>query len=287
MYFWILPLYFSCVDHMFLYFHGRKNKWSVIKITANTYVPCTLLWSHQFLSQRKLSTHWANEDIASEILREPFNPRKMLSVDQWSAKPGRRFRNQSCGDAFTWGNIFWISCTAPLKANAAQLHHLVVWPSPAWPKPLQSSPFPANFDDWWVYKSQAHPSPAHVTPLPTTAQSHKVTSGLPQLHPFPLLILLSGMKQSNRFPNCNHHYPKYLPLSFRLLFQDLFSRLGIRPVNYCSSEPALTKFLRCVTEDSEKIKAPVFKENLKRKIQGYRGRYIALWHSDKGRTVRA
>lgn len=47
-------------------------------------------------------------------------------------------------------------------------------------------------------------------------------------------------------------------------------------MNYYSSEPASAEFLRRVTEDSEKIKAPVFKENLKREIKHYRGRYIAL-----------
>lgn len=33
---------------------------------------CIQVWSHQFLSQRKLRVHWANEEIAREIPREVF-----------------------------------------------------------------------------------------------------------------------------------------------------------------------------------------------------------------------
>lgn len=42
-------------------------------MNINTYLSCVQLRRHQFLLQRKLSIHWANEDIASEILREIFS----------------------------------------------------------------------------------------------------------------------------------------------------------------------------------------------------------------------
>lgn len=66
-------LSFSRADHVSLCFHGTKKNKSVTKMNIDTYLSCVQLRRHQFLLQRKLSIHWANEDIASEILREIFS----------------------------------------------------------------------------------------------------------------------------------------------------------------------------------------------------------------------